>query len=579
MNLTLEDNRICFFIFAVVILIVFGNVLFNGFVYDDHYLIKDNPYIKNFSYLGKVLSSDVAVTSSIEKPSGYYRPLSMFFLMVIYKLWGLNTFGLHLMTLLIHLANTFFVFLLIKKISTDVRLGFIAALLFAVHPIHVEAVAPIFNFMGILATLFSLSAFLAFVKSRQEGGKRFFVLSAFLFLCAVFSKEEAITLPAIFILYDLYFVSNFKWKAFVRQCKDYLWFFLLAGLYVAARLVVMQKPAALGFWNLDLAFSVSPTKTLFLQIISIAKIFSDYLNLLIFPFKLSAYYLLDDPLLLSGLQIFLSVFIVLGLIVYAFYFAKKQKLISFSIFFFFISSFMISNLIPIGGLFAERFMYFPSVFYCVVLAYLFVKLFAYFQDKNNSLGKLVIFSIFFIVVGLYAQAAAVRNYVWRNDVILWSDTAQKTPQSYRPFQYLGDAYVYHGPSYYEKALAAYREALKRSGVPEIELRNSIGRVYGVMNKHDLALKEFKYALSLNNSSIVGYYDIGVTYYFMGEYEQALSFFKAGQALDKDYFWLYYGIGLVYEKQSRISEAKEMFQKALALRSDFKMAQDALEKLP
>lgn len=578
MKLSLENNRFCFLIFAVVILIVFGNVLFNGFVYDDHYLIKDNPYIKDFSYLGKVLSSDVAVVSSIEKPSGYYRPLSMLFLMVMYKLWGLDIFGLHLMTILIHLANTFLVFLLIKKISANVRLGFIASLLFAVHPIHVEAVAPIFNFMGILATFFSLSAFLAFVKSRKEKDKRFFVLSVFLFFCAVFSKEEAITLPAVFILYDLYFVSNFNWKVLLGRIKEYLWFLLPAGLYVAVRLAVMQKPAALGFWNLDLGFSVSPAKTFFLQIISTAKIFFDYLVLLVFPFKLSAYYLLADPLLLSGLQIFLSVFIVSGLIAYAFYSAKKQKLISFSISFFFISSFMISNLIPIGGLFAERFMYFPSVFYCVLLAVFFLWLFDLCKKYQTALIRLIPLLLLIFVVGLYAQATAARNYVWRNDIILWFDTAKKTPQSYRPFQYLGDAYVYHGASYYEKALVAYREALKRPGAPEIELRNSIGRVYGVMNKHDLALKEFKYALSLDNGSIVGYYDIGITYYFMGEYEKALSFFKAGQALDKDYFWLYYGIGLVYEKQSRIAEAKEMFQIALALRPDFKMAHDVLERL-
>ncbi|MCX5680914.1 MAG: glycosyltransferase family 39 protein, partial [Candidatus Omnitrophica bacterium] len=412
-----KNNWFCFFIFAAIVFIIFGNALFNSFVYDDHYLIKDNKYIQNFSYLGKVLSSDVTVASPIEKTSGYYRPFAMLFLMLMYKIWGLNTFGLHLTTVLNHLANTFFLFLLIKKISNNTALGLMAGVIFAVHPIHVEAVTPIFNFMGILATLFSLASFLAFVKSQQEGRRCFFVSSIFLFFCALFSKEEAITLPAAFILYDFCFLSDFNLKIFSKRARRYTWFLIPVGLYILARLIVIQKPAALGFWGLNLNFNVAPVNFLLAQVLSTLKIFFDYLVILIFPFKLSAYYLLGDPLRLTGLQIFSSIFVVLGLIMCAFYFANKDKMVSFFIFFFFISSFMVSNIIPIGGLFAERFMYLPSVSFCFLLAYVFLRLFQRFQNGNNAQARFALIMVFIFMIGLYAQAAVARNYVWRNDII------------------------------------------------------------------------------------------------------------------------------------------------------------------
>lgn len=588
-----KNNWVYFLIFAALVFITFGNALFNGLVYDDHYLIKDNHYIKSFSYLGKVLTSDVAVASPIEKPSGYYRPMSMFFLMLMYKVWGLKAFGLHLTTVLIHLFNTFFVFLIIRKISKNVALAFLTACLFAVHPVHVEAVAPVFNYMGILATFFSLASFLSFIKSYEErkllatleaGRQRrprslmWFALSVFLFFCAVFSKEEAIVLPAVFALYDFYFISDLRWKNFAKHLLRYSWFLLPATAYITARVIFMPKAAALGFWKLGLGFSVAPVKAAAWQIVSTFRIFFDYLGILVLPANLSAYYLLREPWQLSGVKIFFSIAVVLSLLIAAFYFARKQKVMSFFVFFFFITTFMFSNIIPVGGLFAERFMYLPSLSFCVILAMGFKGLFDLFSKDQKARGRLLPLIGFVAILGSYIQASAVRNYVWRNDVILWLDTCKKTPESYRPFQYLGDAYVYYGEDYYERALTAYQEALKRPGVPEIEIVNSIGRVYGLMNRHDLALREFKRAMNLNTGLPVGYYNVGITYYFMGDYQKALSCFQAGLALDKEYFWFYYGKGLVCEKEGRLAEARDMFRQALSLKPDFKMAEIALAEL-
>jgi len=577
--LNLRNNWVCFVIFAAIIFVLFGNALFNGFVYDDHYLIKDNDYIKSFSHLKEVLSSDVVVVTPIAKPSGYYRPVAMLFLMGMYKLWGLNTFGLHLMSLLIHLANTFLVFLIITRLSGRRDLGFLTGCLFALHPIHVEAVTPIFNYMGILASFFSLAAFLALIKSRQEDKKIYFILSVILFAFAMFSKEETIVLPGIFLLYEFFFSSNCRFKSFWRGALKYAWFLIPVFCYLQLRVIVMQKGAVFGFWNLGLATSIATVQSLTELAISTFQIYFNYVWLLIFPFRLSADYLLPAPSDLAPFHVFLFIWVVTSLIAAAFFFIRKDKMVSFFIFFFFVSSFLVSNIIPVGGLFAERFMYLPSLAHCFLLAYGFVHLFDACRESDRRQRRLIVMMALLVILGLYAQAVSARNYIWRNDIILWSDAAKKNPQSYRPFQYLADAYVYHGSRYYDKALLAYQEALKKPGAPEIKIRYSLGTLYGLKSEHDLALKEFERALVLGPQSVVGYYNVGITYFFKGDYEKALAYFQQGQKVDKDYFWVYYGMGLVLEKQKKFDEARAMFVKALSLEPDFKMAQEALTRLP
>ncbi|HOD12393.1 MAG TPA: tetratricopeptide repeat protein [Candidatus Omnitrophota bacterium] len=573
-----KNNWVYLGILAVAVFVVFGNALSNGFVYDDHYLIKDNEFIRNFSNLPEVLTSDVAVVTPIAKPSGYYRPVSMLFLMLMYQLWGLNTFGLHLTSLLLHLGTTFLVFLLISQMALSKKTGLITALIFAVHPIHVEAVAPIFNYMGVLASFLSLLSFWFFLQSTKTGDKKYFLFSVVFCFLAIFAKEEAIVLPAIFVLYDLYFIAEFRFRDLARRLMRYAWFVLPAACYIAARVFVMQKAAALGFWHLNLGFNIISDGGVLAQVAMFAKTFLNYFWILIYPFRLSAFYLLPQPETLSAVEIFLSFFIVGSILSFAITMAKRYRLASFFALFFFITSFMISNIIPIGGLFAERFMYLPSVSFCFFLAWVIVEASKRLSKHDARQEQMILGIGLVLVLGLYGQASASRNYIWRNDVTLWSDTCQKTPRSAKPFHYLGDAYAYHGSAYYDKALEAYRQALQRPDAQKIALHSAIGTLYGLMGQHDLALIEFSSAFRLDQNSVSHYYNLGVTHHFLGEHEKALAYFQAGQDMDKNYFWLYYGMGLVYQKQGKVSAARDMFTRALKIEPRFEAAKTALEKL-
>jgi len=574
--LSKDSNLSIFLILGIVIFVIFGNALFNNFSYDDNYLILENGYIRDFSHLKQIFFSDVTEATPLQKASGYYRPISMFYLVVLYSIVGLHALGLHLSNVLLHLLNSFLVFLLVDAITKKRKVAFLSSLIFAVHPIHVEAVAPIFNYMGLLASMFSLASFWMFVKSDGLKQKYYALGAVLLFFLALFSKEEAIVLPAIYILYDFFFIYRFSFKKILRLSARYLWFFLIAALYLFARSNIIEKSAAFGFWSLSLNLNVAAEPNMFLHLVSVIRIFAQYLGLFVAPIKLSAFYLLYPVAAVGSVTIFISIFVVLGALAYAVFFAKKTPVVSFFIWFFFLSSFLISNVIPIGGLFAERFMYFPSVAYCVLFASTFFYLIEKWRSPRMRNAKFLLQVFLVVVIVLYTQKTVARNYVWRNDVTLWSDTQKKTPQSSIVRIFYADAlYRYE---IFDKAIEQYRIALSFPGVPASRMYNAIGKVYGRRNQYDKAIVEFKKALAANPLDIETHYNLGISYLFKGQTDVALEYFQTGKTIDNNYPWIYYGMGMAYEKKGNLAVARPLYQRAFELNPDHKETKEALERL-
>ena len=576
MTRLLQSNLFIFCILALVIFIVFGNALFNGFSYDDHYLIIENPFIKDFSFAGKVFFSDVTVATPLAKASGYYRPLSMVYLMGIYQIFGMNTVGLHLMNLILHILSTFFVFLLLKYITKDFVLALATGLVFAVHPIHVEAVAPIFNYMGLLASCFSLGAFFLFVKSEGFANRRLGIWSVVLFAFALFSKEEAIVLPAIFVLYDFYFVSKFSFEAFKKRMVWYLLYGIPIGIYLALRFLIIEKQAAFGFWGMPLNLNIPVTDGLIFKALSIVQTFTKYITLLIFPRGLSAFYLFEPVSAMSVVEIFASIGLMLMIAVYGILSIKRNPLISFFIAFFFISSYLISNIIPIGGLFAERFMYFPSLSYCVLGGWIFSKVWNRFSSPSLESKRYLCVIILGITLALYAQTASARNYIWRNDITLWRDTVQKVPHSAIVHLFLADAY--YGKEFYEESVKEYKIVLKYSGMPYVRVYNTIGKIYGMDERYDEAIAEFQKALAQNDQEVETYYNLGITYVFKGDLDAAHHYFEKGKIVDKSYAWIYYGLGMIAEKKGQMKAASDYYREAHSLNSEIQMAEKAIQRI-
>jgi hypothetical protein len=233
----------------LILIVSFGvyfNALPNGFVYDDKFLLLQNPWIRDVKHLPKLFLSDMWAFQTKEA-GNYYRPMFHIFYMIDLYIFGLRPWGFHLTKILFHMGSSLIVFLMASTLISRYGGGvtgtktykqyipFAAALLFATHPIHTEAVLGITEVS--LAFFYFLSFYL-YVKADVTG--RGVPLSSLVFFfLAVFSKETALTLPVLLFAYDYSFkrdsILHPKPETLYLLVKRYLPYLIAAGIYFILR--------------------------------------------------------------------------------------------------------------------------------------------------------------------------------------------------------------------------------------------------------------------------------------------------------------------------------------------------------
>ena len=187
-------------VFAVLLCLLAAGVhlnsLANGFALDDYFVIERNPQVQGLDRLGNAVTGAYLPTGPARL--GMYRPVTSATFAVDWDLWDARPFGFHLVNVLLHAAVTALVFALLLELGTGLFAAAAAGAIFAVHPVHVEAVANVVGRAEILAALFFLLACIAFLRLRP--GWRTAAVAGLLYLGALLSKEIGVTLPAALLL-------------------------------------------------------------------------------------------------------------------------------------------------------------------------------------------------------------------------------------------------------------------------------------------------------------------------------------------------------------------------------------------
>jgi protein O-mannosyl-transferase len=207
--------------------LVYLNIFENEFTWDDKSFIVEWQEIKSFENFGKFLQGIVPVGHS-----GVYRPVRTIFYAISYGIWGLNPFGYHLQSLLIHLSATILIFYISCHIVKNNKIAFLASLIFGVHPIHTESITVMTSSFDTLGIVFFLASFYTYIL--YEDNKNILIISLFFAALAFFTYELTLTLPLLFILYDFCIRKNLK-------KKPYLWYFSILIFYFIVRQSILQK--------------------------------------------------------------------------------------------------------------------------------------------------------------------------------------------------------------------------------------------------------------------------------------------------------------------------------------------------
>jgi len=544
-----------FLLLSILPWITYYNTLNNEFVFDDLILIQNNE-----TTLSPKNINDI--TSTITEEEGY-RPIRALSYAIDYHFSGLNPFSYHISNIVYHIINCFLVYLITLSLLSNRATALFTAILFAVHPIHTDSVTYIAGRRDILFTLFFLIGFYAFIKYRKTQKNFFLLFSMTAYLLSIGSKEMGVTLPAIFLIYDL--INNLPYetkklrpqditKALKKiwvQSKYFYSIFLMGALAFIYYKIFINSPSQQKEYYGD---------SILVTFLTVGKIIVHYIKLLLFPVNLIADYSYDAFPLSSSffewstLFSFILLFLILLIILKMF---SKNRWISFGGIWFFITLLPVCHIIPHHELLAEHYLYLPSYGFCLIAAILFT---SPLENKRHS--TLIYFSLFCIIV-LFSIRIIDRNRDWKDGMTLWSKTLKSVPRCARAQNNLGAEYIKSGHGYHKEAMPHLEAALQIK--PEYaEAYNNLGLVYKEQGSYDQATKSFAKAIKYKKRYFEAINNIATMYERKGDYNTAIKIFENVLKRKPDYAEAHSNLGIVYQKKGQLEQAKEHFRKALQI---------------
>ncbi len=517
--------------------LVFLGTLDNDFTnWDDYSMIINNQLITEFTPANLI---------KIFQPtfSGTYQPIRTFSYALDYTLGGDKPFIYHLHNLLLFLLNVLLVYLIVRDVF-DNKLAFWTALIFALHPIHVESVAWVAARKEVLSGLFFFLSFYLYIKYTKLQRVSLYLLSIAAFILALLSKPTTVVLPVVILVYDFLFTDIFreagKGKNPFKRVLLYLPFWLPNILVIIYFLFFASTklPTYFGgniFWTLSTEASV------------VLK----YLGKLILPVNLLPRYIIQPFESVHPILI-ISIIINLGLLAYAVYKFRAQKVISFSILWFYVALIPVANIVPISTLMADRYIYLPSFAFALVLAFLHLKL------LERTRWSLIILLVYLIFLG---GQTVKYSRVWTNSRTLWEHTLEVDPGHQLAHNQLGNYLTEVGDTtgaYYHFKRAVeiepgYTNAARNLGAAAL----SLGR-------YDEALTYTKKALAQEPGSIEARYQLGTIYVHMGKFDRAIEILEDLLSDEPDYLRTVINLGNAYYNQGKFNKAFIYFQRAYEL---------------
>ncbi len=514
---------------VVAVLLAYANVYANVFLYDDILLIVHNKLLQHWNTLPELLSG--LTNSGDGLATGFYRPLQMLFYLVIVQIFGLSPFAFHTLNIGLHAANACLVFGLGSRLGLRQAVSFLAALLWALHPIHTEAVTyisatadPLYSFFCLLGLFVLLPDFAA----------RKFWFASFLFALAIGSKESAVIFPALVVI-TIFLVSQDRrrFSTYIRTWP--LW--LLAAAYITLRLIFMHIS---GFQMLDSQDIVSAqlyVHNLPNRIMTCLATLPVYLGLIIWPsclhmersFPIFTSFANWHVLAGSAMILLVTLQIIWG---------RAQHGLAFSwgcAWFAVALSPNTGLLMPINALLLEHWMYLPTVGMVLGMAYTIqVRL-----DRHR--GRATPMVAFF--AALTALAFAVKTYhqneIWHDPATLFENAFKCGEQSGRAHNVVATFYWRQGE--FEKAIeqlqmtVAHPNPLPQSMMPSVYTEFAMVYLRVEYSETDMSIDE---QIQMIKRVLP----------FTSQIPEAIEELNKALEIDPDYFWANEVLAVIYGYQ-------------------------------
>jgi tetratricopeptide (TPR) repeat protein len=508
-----------------VSLAVYANTLGNAFVYDDDFMVVRNPWITNFRFIPNIFSNNVFRVEI----TNYYRPMIDVIFMFAYYIFGPMPWGFHLVNVVLHTGSSVLVFLIARILFSEYKspsqylsIPLMAAVLFAVHPIHTEAVAWVSGVMDLSYSFFCLLSLYLYIRSENRFNTIYY-LSALAFFTGTLCKEPALLLPGLLIAYDL--LLNKKKPGFKFILKRYALFALAASAYLCIRFYALGGNLAPENGYSEYGYFGN----MFIVVLT-------YFKKLILPTNLTLFYAFKPVHSLFEARALTAVILTM-LIIVLFYIAyKKDKVAFFCLLVIAVPLLPVIYIPALGqaaSVIGERYLYLPSAGFCMLVSLAIARL------AGSGRGRFAAASVFLALVALYSAGTVLRNRDWKDGGSLWADEVKKAPWS-------------------------------------TEAHTNLGLYYGSIGRDDLAISEYLKALQCRPVIEEAYENLGITYDKLGMEDKAITVFEEMLKASPDDALAYNGLGVAYAKKGDMNKAAAYFQMAVHFSPDEPLFKQNLE---
>jgi len=525
-NSIIENKTKSLIFIFILTFLAFSNIFNNQFIADDFSFIVNWPLIRDFKNIPQFF---IGYTPPLGQ-DGIFTPFKTLIHSLNYHLFGLNTFGHHVVSLLVHFSAIFFIYKIIDFIAENKRVAFLSTLFFALHPVHCESITSMTGSVDTIGIVFLFISFYFYIKDHKHGinkrGKNYW-FSLIFSLLAIGISELTASFPLLLIWYEICFfrkrdkIRNIAWKLMP--------FFSIVLGYIFCKYLVLGAVSrgsyVFGSFSLTMLIAI--------------KSFAKYIYICIFPVVLTHNHVISegiysfDPsdfdrfsvLTQSSLdfKVLLSGFLWSFLFYITFKVIRTHRLISFSIGWFFICLLPVSNIIPSGVLFGERYLYPGTLGFCLLMGLYFKRLYSakgsFYNIKLSNIGLILIG----IIAVSYAFRLLARNFDFRDEVVAYESAVKANPQS----------------------------AL---------MRNDLGIIYTQYNMPSEALRSFKEALLLRKDPVT-YFSMAEAYKIMGKNIDAEISLKKAIEIDPEYAEAHYNLASLYAFWARDEDSMEHLKKA------------------
>jgi tetratricopeptide (TPR) repeat protein len=527
---------------AVLVLILYGqSINFEFTLDDDLFYLKHSSVQQGISGFQEFFSY-----GSLNKFDGTeglqpYRPITLFVFAIQKTLFDNSPVMAHLMNVLLYILCIHILFSLIKKLfpTLNTYLICLVCILFATHPIHTEVVASVKSMDELLAAIFAFLSW-KFLLPKDENTKLKpidFAVGLFLFMLALLSKESAIAFLVIIPLANYMLMK--------KELKSTLYLFvsmaIVAGIFLLIRHQVLGSSTSAISDSQELENVLNATKSFGENTATKAVILFYYIKLLFVPWPLNWDYSFNQiPVANWGsLMSWLGLIIYAGLFVFAILKFKKHPILSFSIFFFFITSSPTNNLfITNGATVGERFLFVPSFGFALGIVFLLNYLLNIDIQEFSGKFKNIFIGIFAILLIAFSGLTMARVGDWKNNLSLFEKGVENAPNSSRTQYSLATEYLNRGEQLTDTA--ERNELLRKS------------------------LFHFTKSLEIYPKNKLSHYNSSKCHAFLGDTISAMIHYRKAIELDKKYIMPYNNLGVIFHARNEFDSAQYYYEKVLEI---------------